>query len=128
MPTSQPSKSIRVRDPTFPDIPTFKEVCNATPGCSTSGEAWEAWKAFMIAGFPAQKMIVLPRGTPQEVIDAYKAAFEAIIARPDFRAISEQTLGIYPQMTGKAAANAFALATTIDEKSKAYVRTWLVNT
>ena len=30
-----------VRDPTFPDIPTFKEVCEATAGCKTSGEAWD---------------------------------------------------------------------------------------
>jgi hypothetical protein len=34
-----------VRDPTFPDIPSFKEVCEATAGCETSGDAWEAWKA-----------------------------------------------------------------------------------
>ncbi len=117
-----------VRDPTFPDLPTFKEVCEATPGCPTSGEVWEAWKAFMIAGFPAQKMIVLPKGAPQEAIDAYKAAFDAIIARPDFAEISAKTLGNYPQRTGKAAANAFKLATTIDEKSKEYVQNWLMTT
>ncbi|GLO77482.1 type 2 periplasmic-binding domain-containing protein [Sulfitobacter pontiacus] len=33
-----------VRDPTFPDILTFKEVCEATEGCETEGEAWDAWK------------------------------------------------------------------------------------
>ena len=26
-----------VRDPTFPDLPSFKEVCEATAGCETSG-------------------------------------------------------------------------------------------
>ena len=26
-----------VRDPTFPDLPTFKEVCEATDGCDSSG-------------------------------------------------------------------------------------------
>ena len=41
-----------VRDPTFPDIATFKEVCEATAGCETKGDAWDAWKAFFIAGFP----------------------------------------------------------------------------
>ena len=46
-----------VRDPTFPDIPTFKEVYKNVKGEDPSGEAWDAWKAFFIAGFPAQKMV-----------------------------------------------------------------------
>lgn len=44
-----------VRDPTFPDIPTFKEVCEATDGCETSGEAWDAWKAFFVGRLPGSK-------------------------------------------------------------------------
>ena len=36
-----------VRDPTFPEMPTFKEVCEATDGCETSGEKWDAWKPFL---------------------------------------------------------------------------------
>ena len=51
-----------VRDPTFPDIPTFKEVYAEIKGEEPSGEAWEAWKAFFVAGFPAQKMVFLPKG------------------------------------------------------------------
>ena len=51
-----------VRDPTFPDMPTFKEVREATEGCETSGEQWEVWKAFFVAGFPAQKMVFPPAG------------------------------------------------------------------
>ena len=27
-------------EPTFPDIPTFKEVCDKTDGCETSGPRW----------------------------------------------------------------------------------------
>ena len=37
-----------VRDPTFPDIPSFKEVWEATEGCETSGVAWDAYKAFFV--------------------------------------------------------------------------------
>ncbi|KRO86817.1 MAG: tricarboxylate transporter, partial [Rhodobacter sp. BACL10 MAG-121220-bin24] len=37
---------VLVRDPTFPDVPSFKEVCEATAACKTEGVAWEAWKAF----------------------------------------------------------------------------------
>ena len=33
-----------------------------------SGDAWDAWKAFFIAGFPVQKLAFLPAGSPQDVI------------------------------------------------------------
>ncbi|MEM8663128.1 MAG: tricarboxylate transporter [Pseudomonadota bacterium] len=114
-----------VRDPTFPDIPTFKEVCDATEGCETSGEAWDAWKAFFVAGFPAQKMVFLPAGAPQEAIDAYTAAFEAVKGRDDFAEISEARLGVYPQMTGAEATGALKSATEVPEEAKAFVVNWL---
>ena len=114
-----------VRDPTFPDIPTFKEVCDATEGCETSGEAWEAWKAFFTAGFPAQKMVFLPAGAPQEAIDAFTQAFEAVKARGDFAEISGARLGKYPQMTGDAAKQALSSATQVPDSAKAYVTNWL---
>ena len=60
-----------VRDPTFPDMPTFKEVCDATDGCETSGTQWDAWKAFFVAGFPAQKMVFLPAGASDDAIATY---------------------------------------------------------
>ena len=115
-----------VRDPTFPDIPTFKEVCTATAVCETSGDAWEAWKAFFIAGFPAQKMVFLPQGAPQEALDTYQKAFEAVIAHPDFKKLSEARLGIYPQLTGKQAVATLKLGTQVDPKAKTFVKNWLV--
>ncbi len=114
-----------VRDPTFPDMPTFKEVCEATAGCETSGEAWDAWKAFFIAGFPAQKMVFLPKGAPKEAIDTYTAAFNKVLARPDFAEISKARLGVYPQMTGEQAAATLKLGTEVDPKAKAFVQNWL---
>ncbi len=116
-----------VRDPTFPDMPTFKEVCDATPGCETSGDQWEAWKAFFIAGFPAQKMVFLPAGAPEEAIATYGAAFEAIKARPDFAEISSGRLGVYPQMTGAAATGALSSATNVPQAAKDFVTGWLAD-
>src|SRR5690606_38014339 len=78
-----------IRDPTFPDIPTFKEVCEATEGCETSGIGWDAWKAFFVSGFAAQKLIYLPGSASQDMVDMYTKAFEAIIAEPDFAKNSE---------------------------------------
>ncbi|MEM1236384.1 MAG: tricarboxylate transporter [Pseudomonadota bacterium] len=114
-----------VRDPTFPDMPTFKEVCDATPACETSGDKWDAWKAFFVAGFPAQKMVFLPQGASDDAIATYTAAFEAIKERADFAEISKARLGIYPQMTGAEAEGAKASATEVPDAAKAFVVDWL---
>ncbi|MDZ4096767.1 MAG: tricarboxylate transporter [Paracoccaceae bacterium] len=114
-----------VRDPTFPDMPSFKEVCEATAGCETSGTAWDAFKAFFIAGFPAQKMVYLPGSASDDVVAMYTKAFNDVIARPDFVALSEKELGIYPQLTGAGAQNANDLATTVSPEAKEYVLNWL---
>ena len=114
-----------VRDPTFPEIPTFKEVCEATNGCETSGEKWDAWKAFFIAGFPAQKMVFLPRGATADAMVTYTAAFEAVKARADFAEISGKRLGKYPQMTGAAAEAAKASGTNVSPDAKAFIVNWL---
>ncbi len=114
-----------VRDPTFPDIPTFKEVCEATDGCETSGDGWEAWKAFFIAGFPSQKLAFLPAGTPQEVIDVYTKAFEDVKARPDFAEISTKRVGKYPMFVGAGAQEALGQATQVPDSAKQFVIEWL---
>ena len=114
-----------VRDPTFPDLPSFKEVCEATAACETEGTAWDAYKAFFIAGFANQKTIYLPSSAPQEVIDAYTAALNAVKERPDFAEISATELGVYPQQTGNAAVIATEQATSISDEAKAYVLDWL---
>ncbi|MEM7718075.1 MAG: tricarboxylate transporter [Pseudomonadota bacterium] len=114
-----------VRDPTFPDMPTFKELCEATPSCETSGEKWDAWKAFFIAGFPAQKMVFLPAGASADAMVTYTKAFDDIKARGDFAEISAGRLGVYPQMTGDAATGALQSATNVPEAAKAFVTGWL---
>ncbi len=114
-----------VRDPTFPDMPTFKEVCEATDGCETSGEQWDAWKAFFVAGFPSQKIAFLPAGTDPEIVDTFSAAFAAIGARDDFAEISAARLGKYPMYTGDDAAAALSAAITVDDNARAWVQNWL---
>lgn len=114
-----------VRDPTFPDMPTFKEVCEKTKGCETSGAAWDAWKAFFVAGFPVQKLAFLPAGTPDDVIATYTQAFEAVRSRADFGEISAKRVGKYDVFVGEGAQKALATATQVPASAKAYVTQWL---
>lgn len=114
-----------IRDPTFPDLPTFKEVYKQVKGADPAGDAWEAWKAFFIAGFPAQKMVFLPKGTSQDIVDAYSKGFQAVIDRPDFPQISKKRLGVYPQATGAKAAAFKTRGTKVDPKAIAWIKGWL---
>ncbi len=114
-----------VRDPTFPDIPTFAEICEATAVCETSGVAWDAWRAFFVSGFAAQKLVYLPGNASQEVVAMYEKAFADILARPDFTEISERELGVYPQMIGAAAVVAHEAAISVSDEARAYVLDWL---
>jgi hypothetical protein len=114
-----------VRDPTFPDLPSFKEVCEKTAGCPASGTPWEAYKAFFVSGFAAQKLLYLPGTAPQNVVDMYTKALNEIIARSDFAKASAEVLGDYPQGTGEAALVAHNLAITVTPEAKKYVVDWL---
>lgn len=114
-----------VRDPTFPDVPTFKEVYKQVKGEDPSGEAWNAWKAFFVAGFPAQKMVFLPKGTDQDVIDTYSNAFKAATMQADFAEKSKKRLGVYEQATGEKAAAFKKLGTEVPEDTKDWIKAWL---
>ena len=114
-----------VRDPTFPKLATFKEVCEKTDSCSTSGDSWEAWKSFFSAGFPVQKIVFLPAGTDRAIVDTYIKAFEKIRARPDFKKLSSKHLGEYPIFIGKQAVSATVAATTVTPSAKAFIIKWL---
>ncbi len=113
------------RDPTFPEIATFKEVCQATAGCKTSGPAWNAWKAFFVSGFSVQKIAFLPQGTSQEIVDTFTNAFQKVLDRPDFAEISATRLGKYPVFIGADAKKALQGAITVSDSAKAYVKKWL---
>ena len=114
-----------VRDPTFPDLPHFAEVYEMVHGTAPSGAAFDAWKAFFTAGFAAQKMIYLPKGTPDEIVEAWREAAAKTVGAPDFKEKSELVLGIYPQATGEAAVTRMKLAVDVAPEAKQFVKDWL---
>ncbi|WP_206201889.1 tripartite tricarboxylate transporter substrate-binding protein [Terasakiella sp. SH-1] len=116
-----------VRDPNFPNLPSFPEVYEMVHGEKPSGEEWDAWKAFFTAGFPGQKMVFLPKGASQDVIDTYTEAFRKIVTAPDFAQKAQKTLGTYPQSTGKDAQAVKDIATTVPAKAQNFVRGWLTD-
>lgn len=107
-----------IRDPNFPDIPSFPEAYEMMTGKAPEGDDYYAYVAFFIAGFPAQKMAILPKDTPDDIVAAYSAAFEAMKQDPDYQANKEAVLGSYEQVTGSEAEALFKLGTTISEQNR----------
>ena len=117
-----------VRDPTFPDLPHFAEVYEMIHKEKPSGEWFDAWKAFFTAGFAAQKMIFLPKGTPDDVLQAWRDAASKTIGASDFQDKAVKVLGTYSQKVGPDAELLLKTAINVDPKAKEWVRNWLTET
>lgn len=114
-----------VRDPTFPELPHFIEAYEMAYGLKPSGVAFEAFKAFNTAGFAVQKGVFLPKGTPDDILDAYVKAFDAVIAAPGFKERAGDQIGEYRQATGAGAQKMLDVALAIDGEAKSWVKKWL---
>ncbi len=114
-----------VRDPTFPDLPSFVEAYETLTGAPPSGPEYDAYFAFFTAGFPAQKMVFLPNETPDDIVNAYQKAFEDMKADPDYQANAEAVLGTYQQVTGPLAQALFEKGTTISPELRQQVAAML---
>ena len=115
------------RDPTFPDMPHFGEAYETIHGKPPEGEGFDAWKIFLSAGFSAQKMVFLPKGTSREIISAYRDAFKAAVESSDFTDLGPALLGVYPQATGGDAHELKEIATRVNTRQRAWITNWLVN-
>ena len=109
-----------VRDPALPDLPTLEEAYEIVNGKQPSGDAYDAYKAFLVPGYVYQKGIWANEGTPDSIVDAYRAAARDIAADADFVATSETVLGGYPLLPGDVAAEALVEAFTIPSAVRQY--------
>ncbi|KAA3651002.1 MAG: tricarboxylate transporter [Proteobacteria bacterium] len=114
-----------IRDPNFPELPHIGEAIEMVTGKKPEGTEWEAFKSFLIAGFPAQKLLVLPKDTPANIVEAYRAAVRKMKQDPEYLAAKEEALGGYEQVTDKAGEALFKEGTTIDPKARDWVRALL---
>lgn len=115
-----------IRDPAFPDLPHVAEAIEIVTGKKPSGQEWNAFKAFLVAGFPAQKLLVLPKGTPKPIVEAYREAVRKMVKDPEYLANVNKALGGYPQLTDKAGEALYREGTTIDPAARQWVRDFLI--
>ena len=114
-----------VRDPIEPDLPCMPEAYEIMYGERPKGPAWNAWKAFFIAGFGVQKAMWLPEKTPDDIVQAYREAATKVIADPEFQQVVAKSLGGYEQMAGETARKAFDQVLEVPGQDKKWLINWL---
>ena len=108
------------RDPTFPDLPNFDEVYETLRGKAPSGPEYETYMSIFTTEFLAQKMVFVPKDTPDAIVETYEAALKAIMEDPDYKEKVASVLGDYRLTIGEEAQTLFHRGTTIrhaDRKS-----------
>ena len=113
------------RDPTFPDLPHFAEAYEIATGSKPEGIEFEAWKAYFAAGFAAQKFILLPKGTPDDIVETYRQAVIDMVNAPGFKEAAAEVLGDYEQGIGEGADRMYEIAIGLDPEAKEWVKNWL---
>jgi len=114
-----------VRDPNFKDMPNFAEVYEMMHGRKPSGPAYEAWKAVLKMGVMANKAILLPAGTPQPIVEAWRTAVRKTLDDPEFEKGASKVIEGYPQFVGEAARPILNSATTLPPDIQEWLKTFL---
>ncbi len=114
-----------IRDPNFPDLPHIEEAYEIVHGKKPSGIEWDAFMAFLISGFPAQKLLLLPNGTSPEIIEAYRESCRRMQKDPEFMEKRDAMIGEYEQVTDAEGEELFRQATNISPEASNWVREFL---
>lgn len=120
---------IVTRDPANPELPHFLEVYEDIHGAELTGPAREAWDAIYNLNVMAARAILLPAGTPSEVVEAYETAVRDLLADfetdPALKSIATGVLGTEPQAVGAAAARNLRSAVLFSDEAYAWLGDWL---
>jgi tripartite-type tricarboxylate transporter receptor subunit TctC len=113
------------RDPNFPEIPTFIEVYKAVHGKDPTGPAFEAWLTFFNIAIMNSKALLLPAGTPDNIVNTYREAMARVLTSKEFQDVAAEEMGNYPMLQGEAGTKSLQAAATMSPEARAWVRNWL---
>ncbi|MEM7345160.1 MAG: hypothetical protein AAF485_13020 [Chloroflexota bacterium] len=114
-----------IRDPTFPDLLTIKEVYQICFGEAPSGDGWDVYKATLIAGFAIQKMMWVHGDTPEEEITSLRQAASAAVADPEFSTAAQNLIGNYDFFVGHEAQVTFAAVSSLSPEAITWLKSLL---
>ncbi|MFQ3786283.1 Bug family tripartite tricarboxylate transporter substrate binding protein [Halomonas sp. A29] len=113
------------RDPAFPDLPTFGEVYEAVHGEAPNGTANDAYEKFFASGFTLQKLIMVPKDTPEALVETYREAALEFIDTEEFKQEAEVHLGPYTPIVGDIVRQHLEDAMSLDDATREWLTDWL---
>lgn len=109
------------RDPALPDIPTVPEVYEAVNGKYPSGPDYEAWRSLMAVSVPLSKSWNLMKGTPKDVVEAWREAATKVYAEVAKDPKGQKIFGPYKNIIGDAAIRIRDAGTTLSPDAAKYL-------
>lgn len=114
------------RDPVAPEVPHFLEVYEAIHGEPLSGIEYDVWKTLFDLRVTAGKMLLLPSGTPDDIVAAYSRAAADALDLPMMESENAQLiLGGYPQVIGaEASMRVLNGALGMTDEQRSWLESW----
>ncbi|MEM9974648.1 MAG: hypothetical protein AAF771_10740 [Pseudomonadota bacterium] len=113
---------LSARDPIAPELPSVYEVFQEMNGEAPSGIEWEAFQGVASVTYAYGLTGYMHPDTPQEVLDAFAAAVEAINADPEFQAESQEVTNGARLNAGPDTEAAIKAALSPSEEVVTYLR------
>ncbi len=119
-----------VRDPMVPDVPHFLEVYEAIYGEPLSGIEYDVWKSLFNVRVMAGKVLMLPAGTPPEIVEIYAQATRDALELPVMQdGPAQLIIGDYPQVTGaEATSRIMEGALSLTPEHLEWLKAWAAET
>ena len=106
------------RNPLAPDVLTFPEMYEKVNGKKLDGADLEAFYSIAAAWAQASKSMLLPEGTPDAIVEAYRKAVTEMVNDPDFKDKAIKALGPYPLIIGEEAGPILKKAAIFSDSTK----------
>ena len=113
------------RNPLAPDAPTFPEMYEQVNGKKLEGDDLEAFYSIGAAWSQASKSLLLPEGTPDEIVEAFREAARKMVADPEFMEKAPSALGPFPLIIGEEAGQIIRKASIFSDNTKAQLNSAL---
>lgn len=110
------------RDPVHPDTPTIYEFYKVVHGKDVSGGMGSALDSLVQLGVGANKSFHLPKGTPDDVVKAWRDAARKMFKDPDFAKRKNVILGPYDATIGEPARQLIHSKLKLPDEAKDWLK------
>ncbi len=119
------AKGQLVRDPVFPDVPTYLEAYQQVHGRPLDGIERRVWFALFQQAIMTNKYMALPAATPDVIVEVYRAAFRKVITDPQSSAKVAPVLEGYDQVIGPEGDAIVKNASALPTEVTTWIAGWL---